>query len=662
MRCAVVPLGLSGQAPACPAAPGIGLEPAQMAGGLRQIEGNPLAVAPLLPGAIGAAQVARTRHLAVPGKRVQPGTACFAPPLRLCVTTGIHKGQVLTPTHDLRIHLECAQRNIQRSVLIVESKSCCGAGCNAQAVHGCWQPQRFAGSGQHRRPSRAMRRCDPQGLGHVKRSLVMHVFVMQGEPEKIQLVVAGGHSIQQIQRALQLGSKVGARGCGIRQRQAPAAGMRHKTGVVQIIGLRSDCAIAWGLRIRPHTERALQVARQPEFLKPANVPQLPQGRIDRGAEGHLQVWQCRFVMRKHSQGVLAAVRQRLAQLAHAGVAGHGGGLLRVCRCYAHLVQKIPLIIVTPALADANNGNWQTAQRWARMLGGAYRVHLASEWRQEGPHTDARLMIALHARRSASSIAAWHAAHADRPVLVALTGTDLYRDIQHDHAAQQSLELADALLVLNELGPLSLPPALRSKCHVVLQSCAARVTLPKTPRHLRAVMVGHLREEKDPRTLFAAVELLAARSDIFFDHIGSALDPALGELAMALAARNARYRWLGALPHAQARRRIQAAHILVHPSRMEGGAHVVMEAIRSGTPVIASRIDGNVGLLGAGYGGYFAPGDSSALAALVAGVRDNVAMQDQLRLQVLERSALFAPEREASALQSLVTQLLQRAKA
>jgi putative glycosyltransferase (TIGR04348 family) len=324
------------------------------------------------------------------------------------------------------------------------------------------------------------------------------------------------------------------------------------------------------------------------------------------------------------------------------------------------LQKIPLVIVTPALADANNGNWQTAQRWARMLGAAYRVHLASGWSPDGPHADAQLLIALHARRSASSIAAWHAAHADRPVLVALTGTDLYRDIQHDSAAQQSLVLANALLVLNDLGPLSLPPALRSKCHVVLQSCAARATLPKTTRHLRALMVGHLREEKDPRTFFAAVDLLAGRSDIFFDHIGSALDPALGALAMGLAARNAQYRWLGALPHAQARRRIQAGHVLVHPSRMEGGAHVVMEAIRSGTPVIASRIDGNVGLLGAAYGGYFAPGDSSALAAWVASVRDNAQVQDQLRGQVLERSSLFAPEREAAALHSLVAQLLQRA--
>ena len=41
------------------------------------------------------------------------------------------------------------------------------------------------------------------------------------------------------------------------------------------------------------------------------------------------------------------------------------------------------MIVTPALADANNGNWQTARRWARMLAGAYRVTLVDRWTGSG---------------------------------------------------------------------------------------------------------------------------------------------------------------------------------------------------------------------------------------------------------------------------------------
>ena len=317
------------------------------------------------------------------------------------------------------------------------------------------------------------------------------------------------------------------------------------------------------------------------------------------------------------------------------------------------MHRSSIVIVTPALADANNGNWQTARRWARFLTAAYRVRLAARW----DAGDEALMIALHARRSAASVAAWRQVNPARPLLLVLTGTDLYRDIEHDAAAQRSLALADRLVVLNALGPQRLPDTLRGRCEVVLQSCSARRPLHKTGRHLRALMVGHLREEKDPLTYLRAAQRLAGRDDLRFDHIGAALDPALGEQAAALAARLPAYRWLGALPHAAVRRHIQAAHVLVHASRMKGGAHVVIEAVRSGTPVLASRIDGNVGLLGEDYRGYFPAGDDAALAALLQRCRDDPDMLSGLRAQSDPRAALFAPATEAATLRGIVARLL-----
>lgn len=316
-----------------------------------------------------------------------------------------------------------------------------------------------------------------------------------------------------------------------------------------------------------------------------------------------------------------------------------------------------IVIATPAFADANNGNWQTARRWARFLGSAYRVRLAGRWDGSGADADADLLIALHARRSAPSVAAWRAVLPKRPLLLALTGTDLYRDIHTDASAQHSVALADALVVLNELGALQLPAEQRAKCQVILQSCSARRTLPRTPRHLRALMVGHLRDEKDPQTWFAAARLLASRSDILLDHIGQALDPALGAEAAALAAAQPNYRWLGGLPRAAARAHIQRAHVLVHPSRMEGGAHVVIEAIRSGTPVLASRIDGNLGLLGRDHAGVFEPGDAAGLAALLQRARDDAAMLPSLQAQQALRAPLFDPQAECAALLRLVARLL-----
>jgi putative glycosyltransferase (TIGR04348 family) len=319
------------------------------------------------------------------------------------------------------------------------------------------------------------------------------------------------------------------------------------------------------------------------------------------------------------------------------------------------VDRFDIVIVTPALAQANNGNWQTAHRWARMLSRAYRVRLAASW-EDG---DDGLMIALHARHSAASAARWRARRDGAPLIVALTGTDLYRDIAVDTDAQATLACADRLIVLNEHGARALPEALRAKTQVVLQSCAARRPLQKTNRHLRALMVGHLRDVKSPDTYFAAARLLAGRRDILLDHVGEALDPALGAQATALMAQAPAYRWLGGLPHAATRARIQAAHVLVHPSRLEGGAHVVIEAVRAGTPVLASRIDGNTGLLGDDYEGCFPPGDAAALAALLACVRDEPAMLARLRQQCDARAPLFEPAREAAALQALVAGLLGR---
>jgi len=310
--------------------------------------------------------------------------------------------------------------------------------------------------------------------------------------------------------------------------------------------------------------------------------------------------------------------------------------------------------VTPALASANNGNWQTARRWRRLLSPVYRVALTDRWRAG----DAALMIALHARRSADSIAAWRAAWPYRPLLLVLTGTDLYRDLAIDPSARRSLECADAVVVLNERGPCALPASLRPRLHVILQSCGARATVSRTDRHLRALMVGHLREEKDPRTYWRAARRLAAREDILFDHVGAALDADLGAEAQALSHALPRFRWLGAQPHAAVRRRIQHAHVLVHASRMEGGAHVVIEAIRSGTPVLASRTDGNVGLLGDDYEGLFEPGDDQALAAVLERARDTPALLARLAAQLAPRAPLFSERAEQSALLGLVSSLLQ----
>lgn len=317
-----------------------------------------------------------------------------------------------------------------------------------------------------------------------------------------------------------------------------------------------------------------------------------------------------------------------------------------------MARRPVILIITPALAAANNGNWQTARRWSRLLGQRFSVRLQDRW--DGQPAD--LMLALHARRSAADIAAW--AMTGRPLVVALTGTDLYRDIVDDPAAQQSLTLADRLIVLQELGPRALPADCRAKATICFQSTTARRPQHKTARHLRLLAVGHLRPEKAPETYWALAGRLADHPDLYFDHIGGALDPGLAAQAAALMQAHPRFRWLGNLTHVRTRQRIARAHLLVHPSRMEGGAHVVMEALASGTPVLASRIDGNVGMLGEDYAGYFPLGDVDALAKQVLRCRRDPAFLGELQAQCALRAPLFAPDRERQTLIQLLLHTLE----
>jgi putative glycosyltransferase (TIGR04348 family) len=323
-----------------------------------------------------------------------------------------------------------------------------------------------------------------------------------------------------------------------------------------------------------------------------------------------------------------------------------------------------VVIVSPALAGANNGNWQTARRWQLMLASRFPVRIAGSWPDGEAASNDRFMLALHARRSAPAIQAWSQARPGRGLAVVLTGTDLYQDIHHDAAAARSLALAQRLVVLQELAPRALPQEFRDKARVIFQSTGARKPLEKSSRFLRALMVGHLRAVKSPQTLFEAARLLRFEPGMHIDHVGDASEAALGIMARATGRECLHYRWLGAQPHEATLRRIQRAHLLVHTSALEGGAHVVMEAVRSGTPVLASRVDGNVGMLGPDYEGYFPHGDAQALAALLRQCRaeqeraqsPSLSLLGRLGAQCRERAPLFDPATERAALLGLLNEL------
>src|SRR5262245_23516665 len=133
-----------------------------------------------------------------------------------------------------------------------------------------------------------------------------------------------------------------------------------------------------------------------------------------------------------------------------------------------------IAVITPARPGTRHGNRHTAARWARLLRElGHRVEVGVEWHG----APAALMIALHARRSHDSLVRYAAAFPDRPRVLVLTGTDLYRDIRTSAPARESLRVASRLVVLQEMGVEELAPALRTKTRVVYQSAPAVVAPP-----------------------------------------------------------------------------------------------------------------------------------------------------------------------------------------
>jgi putative glycosyltransferase (TIGR04348 family) len=312
-----------------------------------------------------------------------------------------------------------------------------------------------------------------------------------------------------------------------------------------------------------------------------------------------------------------------------------------------------IVIVTPAAAGSRHGNRNTAARWAALLRAlGHRVQVQVDW--DG--TDADVMIALHARRSHASVKRYAAARPQRPLVLVLTGTDLYRDIRFDPGARESMRLATRMVVLQENGLAELTPALRRKTRVIYQSTRPITPHPPLKRCFEIVVSGHLREEKDPFRAAAALAHLPQQSRTRVTHIGGAMSPEMAQEARTWTARAPRYRWLGELPHWKALRVLARARLMVISSRMEGGANVVCEALAAGVPVIASRISGNVGMLGPRYAGYYPVEDERALARLMWRAESDLVFYRLLRSQCRARRALTAPRHERDGLKRLLAEL------
>jgi putative glycosyltransferase (TIGR04348 family) len=313
-------------------------------------------------------------------------------------------------------------------------------------------------------------------------------------------------------------------------------------------------------------------------------------------------------------------------------------------------------IITPAAAKSLNGNRATANRWAgflRQLG--HKVSISIEWDE----TAYDLIIALHAWRSADSIAAIKQQHPDLPLVLAMTGTDLYRFINsHPEPTLKSIQLADRLITLHRLATKVLPENAHHKVHVIHQSALPLPTaIKRSVRNFDICVVGHLRDEKDSMRVAYAVRDLPETSHIRILHFGKAHNDQWATYARDEMKINSRYHWHGEVAHWKVRLAFSYCHLMVLPSVMEGGANVISEATVAGLPIIASDIDGSVGLLGDDYAGYFPVQDTDALTELLLKAENEAGYLQKLEQQCMQRAELFTQEAEKQGLADLLEDMV-----
>lgn len=316
-----------------------------------------------------------------------------------------------------------------------------------------------------------------------------------------------------------------------------------------------------------------------------------------------------------------------------------------------------ILIVTPAPRGSRKGNRITANRWFRLLkASGHQVRITEEFNNQ----NCDVLFAFHARKSAASIERCARTSSEIPIVLLLTGTDLYGDIHNTASAAASLETASRLVLLQGHGIHQLPARVHSKVRVIVQSAERlRYTPEPLKRTFEVCVSGHLRPVKDPFRAALASRQLPSGSKIRITHVGSALTPAMERRALAEMARNNRYRWRGEVPNWKARRLLARSGLLVLSSKMEGGANVVSEAVVASVPILASKISGSIGLLGENYAGYFDVGSTSQLTDLLNRCENDEKFYDSLRTHIQNLAPQFTPQREQESLRQLVDDVLAK---
>jgi len=308
--------------------------------------------------------------------------------------------------------------------------------------------------------------------------------------------------------------------------------------------------------------------------------------------------------------------------------------------------RIQLICTAPP--KTVYGNRVTATRWSKLF---RALGNSVENAQHYGGTICDLLIAMHAHRCADAVLQFRQRHPDKHSILVLTGTDIYQDMKRSAKTREALAIADRLVTFQPLSAEELPEELRGKVRMIHQSAERTPDAPKPDRNTFVVaVVGHLRDVKDPMRAAMASRKLPKASNIRVVQAGDADDSAsdLVHRARVEASKNPRYRYLGSIPRWKVRQLIASSHLLIISSKIEGGANVIAEAAVDYVPMLATRIPGNIGLLGDDFPGYFEVGDTKGLAELMAKAEEDPDFYQALKTRSALMARQFRPEKERAA--------------
>ena len=245
------------------------------------------------------------------------------------------------------------------------------------------------------------------------------------------------------------------------------------------------------------------------------------------------------------------------------------------------------------------GNSVTTDRIVSILN-ERGIEARGSYGYDGKPADA--LISLHAVKGAPAVFDFQREVPKGKVIILLTGTDIYQGLpEGSQIGHDALLAADRIVVPQEAVISHLPADVRKKT-VVIRSSLDPISIKATPSQSPFVIsvVGHPRPVKRP---FLTIETVARHPewcDLEVWQLGQALDEESRKTAEAWVQKDERYRWFGGLPREESLARCAKSSLTINSSILEGGANAVLEAMTMGVPVLASRIEGNVGILGNDY--------------------------------------------------------------